>query len=1280
VAIPTRSLGKAAWQWQPLIDAHDPNPPITIESASLPFVETQPTQPVRPKARAQQPPPLSAPVHPVAVQLVTNQSDATLVWQRTVQYPALQAPVFVDAAPAVTTMGWDAQTAQVFPRLVVQQPPPVAEPVYVPFTVIKLNDWDTPPVVVRPQLKLVPAQPPSRAGPDLPFATLADVEFPDFHSHVGPWKSGSKYYAAFRLVADPSQLVILRSVGDPTDQSTWSSVSDFIDLPNTIGALWTYQTAAGIHVAVQEAVTGRLSYHLLSTTSDSWTHRNVEVDVPAAPNQSGVLLGVNGAGDLYFGYHDLNVAWDRLNYSTLNGGVGGGQDFGVVFDPLSGDSVVAGALVVDASDTAHFLYSVPDDGLIGHRSLDTADALGTAQTITNTAGGTVGNAVIYDSGAPLFIKVVYDDADGRMSQATGIAAVDPTWSIQTGIGDHPMLPGISDIAIDVSGSEQTVHQLYIRNSDQMLWSDFQPHAEGFGIDVFRDQGSTISRLSANSYIRATLKVAFFWQLNGVVEPTYAEYEAPTPPHAVFLEHWNLPSVQVRRRVWAQQPPAEASPVFTPAPAFAPGLIDVQQAQTRLPRRPQQPPSESRPVATIPSTFFEVWRSVIDRVFPKRIAQQPPSLTAPPFMPTIDQWFAPSVQVRPTVRRQQPPSLTAPVFTEHPPETFFEDWQQPIDRLFPKRVAQQPPAEAAPPRQPTVAETLAWFAPSVQVRPKARPQQPASEAKPEATLPSTFFEAWREPIDRLFPKKIPQQPPSESAPPRQPTVAETLAWFAPTVQVRAKIRAQQPEATPGIVFTPAAAPRWFETLVAQVFRRRHVQQPPAETAPPRQPTVAETLAWQAATQQVRPKARAQQPPPLSAPPRQPNAAESMAWFAATVQERRTPGPQQPPSESAPVFTARAAPTWFETPAALQVVRRPVVQQPPAESAPLRVRHKGSASLSGHGDMEARCRVEEEEGGEDGDGDGGTRFPIPPPPFRPRRRVGRPYPLTGRASTRTRARACPNIALASCGEARLEGRARAALAPPVELRARASAPTLASASPSFALGAGTRTTFALEFRARASWERYSEEEALGILGFDFRTAVKAIEDVRDPKLWERLELIATARAIPLFTDLYYGGVEYAQRAIPIASQTKAIGDDLDFDERASMEIVTLTNDWWKGLSTRLRPRLFEIIATSREEGRSVEWVIREIEKRGLFAGLRASQIGVTETTRLFGAGAQAWMRHVEIPQWAWRTAEDERVDQVCDSMAAGSPYPITQEFLPAHVSCRCWPVPIVPGPGA
>lgn len=197
--------------------------------------------------------------------------------------------------------------------------------------------------------------------------------------------------------------------------------------------------------------------------------------------------------------------------------------------------------------------------------------------------------------------------------------------------------------------------------------------------------------------------------------------------------------------------------------------------------------------------------------------------------------------------------------------------------------------------------------------------------------------------------------------------------------------------------------------------------------------------------------------------------------------------------------------------------------------------------------------------------------------------------------------------------------------------------------------------------------------------FRQATKSLESARSPELWDHLEAIATTRALPLFTDLYYGGVRYAERAIPVAKRRgrgkKALGDDLEFDERASMEIVTLTNDWWRGLSNRLRPRLFEIIGTAREEGRSVDWVVKEIRRRGLFSGVRALHIGVTETTRLFGAGAQAWMRHVEVPEWNWRTAEDDRVDQVCDSMAAGGPYPISTEFIPAHVSCRCWPAPAV-----
>lgn len=39
-----------------------------------------------------------------------------------------------------------------------------------------------------------------------------------------------------------------------------------------------------------------------------------------------------------------------------------------------------------------------------------------------------------------------------------------------------------------------------------------------------------------------------------------------------------------------------------------------------------------------------------------------------------------------------------------------------------------------------------------------------------------------------------------------------------------------------------------------------------------------------------------------------------------------------------------------------------------------------------------------------------------------------------------------------------------------------------------------------------------------------------------------------------------------------------------------------------------------------------------------------------------------------EWTWHTVNDDRVDKDCQERA-GKVYPISEEFAPAHVNCRC-----------
>jgi hypothetical protein len=181
--------------------------------------------------------------------------------------------------------------------------------------------------------------------------------------------------------------------------------------------------------------------------------------------------------------------------------------------------------------------------------------------------------------------------------------------------------------------------------------------------------------------------------------------------------------------------------------------------------------------------------------------------------------------------------------------------------------------------------------------------------------------------------------------------------------------------------------------------------------------------------------------------------------------------------------------------------------------------------------------------------------------------------------------------------------------------------------------------------------------------------------DSHFWMTVKADFLAAVKPLFTELYLGGVEGGLISIrrhrkkddtaPTDPEFDLLVSDPAFADTAAMFITSYSDNWWASMEESTRRSLAEIFFKARDEG----WTMPEIEDAvaELFGPARAGPIAVTETTRLFGAGAQAAYRSEGVGEWEWRTVNDDRVDEVCDAMAAGSPYPMDQDFVPAHVNC-------------
>jgi SPP1 gp7 family putative phage head morphogenesis protein len=200
-----------------------------------------------------------------------------------------------------------------------------------------------------------------------------------------------------------------------------------------------------------------------------------------------------------------------------------------------------------------------------------------------------------------------------------------------------------------------------------------------------------------------------------------------------------------------------------------------------------------------------------------------------------------------------------------------------------------------------------------------------------------------------------------------------------------------------------------------------------------------------------------------------------------------------------------------------------------------------------------------------------------------------------------------------------------------------------------------------------------------------AEKAMYEIlRDEALRGEIRALIERRMRPIFRELYLGGVLAgiitARRERQRAGRKTQEDDDQfvelladpAFAAREAMAISAYTNAWWEALDQTTRGELERAVLEAHRTGGRAADVAKRIEP--MFGRARAQRIAVTETTRLFGAGAQASYRALGIQQWNWRTAEDERVCPDCDQMQAGSPYDMDQAFSPAHVGCRCWPVPV------
>jgi hypothetical protein len=237
------------------------------------------------------------------------------------------------------------------------------------------------------------------------------------------------------------RIFVWKTTGDPTVLTNWSAQDTGITLNHTIYSVWAVLDGTDIHVAAvfsaHSDVNYLVNYSVFDTTTDTWSVWRETVrplgDLAPATEQA-VSIGVRSDGDVIV-MHSRNPG--RFYYSRRESGTW------TVSDPTgsASDSLV-GAIVMGASDRAHFFYFDNTNDDILHRSLSSANALDTQATVDAAVGASVlhplGRGISYvDGDTNTNIKVPYLDADESITVARiDVSQANPTIATDTAASDN----------------------------------------------------------------------------------------------------------------------------------------------------------------------------------------------------------------------------------------------------------------------------------------------------------------------------------------------------------------------------------------------------------------------------------------------------------------------------------------------------------------------------------------------------------------------------------------------------------------------------------------------------------------------------------------------------------------------------------------------------------------------------------------------------------------------------------------------------------------------------
>ena len=349
----------------------------------------------------------------------------------------------------------------------------------------------------------------------------------------GPYKSsGGSYYAVLVDSTTTSKLAVVKA----TDPTSSFSIQDATNAPNVGAApysVWVFPDGDDLKICTAAAADAEYRYHVFHMATDLWdgTLKNETVEnVKDRPHAGALFCSVVVRSDddvvvLYNGDVDAVMAanYNRVDYAVRVTSWTVGAN--VACDGLE-SNWEAGAAVLGASDKSHFSYINRTASDVYHRSLSSADALGTEHLVDATAGSFVLQSVYYDAAGTERITLFYFESGNALYSST--IENDGTPATPVAASDVAVSTNRTHVVAE-NGTVKKVHLLYADSATIDLWYDSNTNDGGWGTDTEELDAVTINRISSNVYNRSGTKLAYVYDDGGTVK--YNEVDLGGAPAA-----------------------------------------------------------------------------------------------------------------------------------------------------------------------------------------------------------------------------------------------------------------------------------------------------------------------------------------------------------------------------------------------------------------------------------------------------------------------------------------------------------------------------------------------------------------------------------------------------------------------------------------------------------------------------------------------------------------------------------------------------------------------------